>query len=123
MRGGGIIARFIDLDTYVVRKNLPHVDYIKLDIEGAELDMLHGATKTITRWKPKMAISAYHKKEDLWTLLPYIKSLRPDYEFAFRHYRIDCTNYLFDDDSRKVFRHFGLNYFCPSSCEMVLYCR
>lgn len=111
------------MDTYVFKKNLPRVDYIKLDIEGAELDMLHGAAKTITRWKPKMAVSAYHKIEDLWTLAPYIKSLRPDYEFAFRHYRIDCTNYLFNDDERAVFRYFGLSYLCPSGCEMVLYCK
>ena len=119
----GIAGRFTDLDTYVTKNELPRVDYIKLDIEGAELDMLHGAAKTITRWKPKMAVSAYHKPEDLWTLATYIKSLRPDYEFAFRHYRIDCTNYMFNDDERAVLRHFGLSYFCPSHCEMVLYCR
>lgn len=62
---GNLTAKFIDLDTYVARKNLPRVDYIKLDIEGAELEMLHGAAKTITRCKPKMAVSAYHKPEDL----------------------------------------------------------
>ena len=79
---GDMRAQFVDLDTYVAQKNLPRVDYIKLDIEGAELDMLHGAAKTIARCKPKMAVSAYHKLDDLWTLAAYIKSLRPDYEFA-----------------------------------------
>ena len=121
--GLGIIGHFIDLDTYVAQKNLPRVDYIKLDVEGAELDVLHGAAKTIARWKPKMAISAYHKTEDLWTLATYIKSLRDDYEFKFRHYRIDCTNYLFTDEERAVCRIFELGYLCPSECEMVLYCR
>lgn len=120
---GTLIAKFIDLDTYVARNNLPRVDYIKLDIEGAELDMLHGAAKTITRWKPKMAVSAYHKVEDLWALATYIKSLRSDYEFKFRHYRIDSTDYLFNDEQRAIFRNFGLSYFCPSHCECVLYCR
>ena len=120
---GTLTAKFIDLDTYVARKNLPRVDYIKLDIEGAELDMLHGAAKTITRYKPRMAISAYHKRDDLWTLANYVKSLRSDYEFKFRHYRIDCTNYLFNDEHRKIFRSFGLSYFCPSNCEAVLYCK
>ena len=116
-------AQFIDLDTYVARKNLPRVDYIKLDIEGAELDMLHGAAKTITCCKPKMAISAYHKLEDLWTLAPYIKSLRPDYEFEFRHYRIDCTDYLLDDEERALLKYFGLSCLVPTHCEYVLYCR
>jgi len=116
-------AQFIDLDTYVAQNNLPRVDYIKLDIEGAELDMLRGAAKTVALCKPKMAVSAYHKLEDLWTLALYIKSLRPDYEFEFRHYRIDCTNYLLDDDERAVLKYFGLSYLLPTRCEYVLYCR
>ena len=119
---GNLIAKFINLDTYATRKNLPRVDYIKLDIEGAELDMLHGASKTIIRCKPKMAVSAYHKPEDLFTLATYIKSLRADYHFEFRHYRIDCTDYILSDEERAVLKHFGLNYFLPTSCEMVLYC-
>ena len=120
---GNLTAKFIDLDTSVTRKNLPRVDYIKLDIEGAELDMLHGAAKTITRCKPKMAVSAYHKPEDLWTLATYLKSLRADYEFEFRHYRIDCTDYSLDDAKRAVLRHFGLSYLLPTPWEMVLYCK
>lgn len=120
---GNLTANFIDLDTYVARKNLTRVDYIKLDIEGAELDMLHGAAKTITRCKPKMAVSAYHKPEDLWTLATYIKSLRPDYEFEFRHYQIDCTDYILDDEERALLNYFGLPYLLPTNCEKVLYCR
>lgn len=120
--GGNLTAKFIDLDTYVARKNLPRVDYIKLDIEGAELDMLRGAAKTITRCKPKMAVSAYHKPEDLFTLATYIKSLRPDYKFEFRHYRIDCTDYILNDEERAILKYFGLNYLVPTPCEMVLYC-
>lgn len=120
---GNLTGKFIDLDTYVARKNLPRVDYIKLDIEGAELDMLHGAAKTITRYKPKMAVSAYHKWEDLWTLATYIKSLRPDYEFEFRHYRIDCTDYLLNDEERAVLKYFGLSNMMVNAGEFVLYCR
>ena len=120
---GNALGKFIDLDTYVARKNLPRVDYIKLDIEGAELDMLHGAAKTISRCKPKMAISAYHKWEDIWTLAAYIKSLRPDYEFAFRHYKIDCTDYLLDGEQRAILKYFGLDWLMVNAGEFVLYCR
>ena len=105
------------------KKNLPRVDYIKLDIEGAELDMLHGAAQTITRCKPKMAVSAYHKPEDLWTLATYIKSLRPDYEFEFRHYKIDGTDYTLNDAARAVMKYFDCSWLFKSPCEMVLYCR
>ena len=102
---------------------MPRVDYIKLDLEGAELDMLRGAAKTISRWKPKMAISAYHRREDLWTLANYVKSLRSDYEFKFRHYKIDCTDYILSDEQREILKLFGLDYFIPTVCEAVLYCR
>ena len=121
--GGEKIARFIDIDTYVKRRELPRIDYVKLDIEGAELDCLKGAAKSIIRWKPKMAISAYHREEDMWTLAHYIKSLRPDYEFAFRHYRIDCRDYVLTDEQRNVLKQLGLSFFVANGCEMVLYCK
>lgn len=120
---GTLTAKFIDLDTYVAEKNLPRVDYIKLDIEGAELDMLKGAAETIRRCKPKMAISAYHRVGDLMTLPLFIKSLRDDYEFEFRHYKIDCTDYILDDNERAILDYFGLSYMVPASCEYLFYCR
>jgi len=45
------------------------VDYIKLDIEGAEQDALDGAKKTIQKYKPILAICVYHKAED-WYKIP-----------------------------------------------------
>ena len=120
---GKFTGKFIDLDTYVARNNLPRVDFIKLDIEGAELDMLHGAKKTITRCKPKMAISAYHKPEDLWTLANYVKSLRSDYEFEFRHHRIDYTNYTISANNLAILKNYGLSFMVITGYEFVLYCR
>ena len=58
---------------------------IKLDVEGAELDVLRGAAATIVRFKPILALSAYHKFDDFWVLMNFVKSLRSDYEFALRH--------------------------------------
>lgn len=79
-------AQIVKLDTYVGEKGLPRVDFIKMDVEGAELDILRGAEATIARWKPILSLSAYHKWDDLWTLMNFAKSIRPDYEFALRHY-------------------------------------
>lgn len=83
---GADSAEIVTLDSYVAEKKLPRVDFIKLDVEGAELDVLRGAAASIIRWKPRLAISAYHKLDDLWTLTNFIKSIRPDYKFAVRHY-------------------------------------
>ena len=81
---GSEVTQVISIDAYVRENNLPRVDFIKLDVEGAELDILKGAKTTLARFKPILAISAYHKVDDFWTLMNYIKSVRPDYEFAMR---------------------------------------
>lgn len=121
--GGNRIAQFTSIDEYVVEHDLPRVDFIKLDIEGAELEALQGAALTIARWKPRMAISAYHKPEDFWTLQQYIKSLRPDYVFAFRHYGIGYQDPVFNDEMRSVIECFPHTPTVPTMWERVLYCR
>ena len=81
---GAEVAAVTTLDAYVRENNIPRVDFIKLDVEGAELEILKGARTCIARWKPILAISAYHKLDDFWVLMNFIKSIRPDYEFALR---------------------------------------
>ena len=120
---GGECGNMIDIDTYVRENNIPRVDYIKLDVEGAELEVLKGAFLTVSQFKPKLAISAYHKPNDIYELLKYIRSLRPDYQFAFRHYRIDGRDYYLDENIREVYQHYGLDYMVPTPWEYVLYAR
>lgn len=62
------------------------VTFIKMDIEGAELEALKGSREIIKRYRPRLAISAYHKKEDLLELPSYIKELVPEYKLYIRHY-------------------------------------
>lgn len=119
---GNEIAHFISIDIYVERKELPRVDYIKLDVEGAELDVLQGAASSIIKWKPKMALSAYHKTEDLWMLREYISSICPSYRFEFRHYPIDVTDYWLGKYEKSLLTEYNLGNKIPTGCEMVLYC-
>lgn len=64
------------------------VTFIKMDIEGAERSALIGAEKIIKEQKPKLAISIYHKKEDIWEIPKLILDMNPDYKFYIRQYSL-----------------------------------
>jgi FkbM family methyltransferase len=80
-RGRTIIKtnRLDDLNIDVIGKL-----YIKMDIEGFELEALKGARETIKKYKPNLAICVYHKANDIYRLPEYIKSLIPDYKCIIR---------------------------------------
>lgn len=61
------------------------VDYIKMDIEGAELSALKGAEKIILRDVPQLMISGYHKIEDLWEIPEYVLGLNSNYKMLLGH--------------------------------------
>jgi len=60
--------------------------FIKADIEGMEAQMLMGAKETIQTYHPTLAIAAYHKKEDIFSLLHLLHSYYGKYKFYMRHY-------------------------------------
>jgi len=62
------------------------VSYIKMNIEGAEIDALYGARKTIECWTPKLAISVYHRTSDLWQIPQIVRELSPRYELYLRQH-------------------------------------
>lgn len=77
------------------------ITFIKMDIEGSEFNALKGATKTIKRCNPKLAISGYHRKDDLIQIPQFIKSIQLDdsniqYKFYLRQYtRFNCDFVLY----------------------------
>ncbi len=78
----------ISIDDYVEENGINRIDFIKMDIEGAELQALKGAEKTIKKYKPKLAISLYHNLSDFVTIPEFLQSLQEDYEFYLGHYTI-----------------------------------
>ena len=113
------------LDFYVREKNLPRVDFIKMDVEGAELDVLKGAANTIARYKPILALSVYHKWDDFWTLMNFVKSIRPDYEFAMRQYKFfhEDDPILFDEGLVDFLESFGFDVKMSTPGECILFAR
>lgn len=122
MIDGNEMAEIVDIDTYLTEKEINQLNYLKLDVEGAEMDALTGAVRCIGRDKPKMAVSAYHKQEDLWQLICYIHSIRPDYEFSLRHYKVDARNYWLGDAEKEILEKCGADLCIPTPWELVLYC-
>ena len=62
------------------------VDYIKLDIEGAEQDAIDGAKETIKQYKPILAICIYHKAEDWYKIPQKVLAIESAYDIYLRHY-------------------------------------
>lgn len=62
------------------------VGFIKMDIEGEELEALRGAKNTIIRDNPFLAISVYHNPGDMLAIMDYLHELIPEYHFWLRHY-------------------------------------
>ena len=62
------------------------VDFIKLDIEGAEQDAIDGAKETIMKYKPILAICVYHKAEDWYKIPEKVLGIHSEYDVYLRHY-------------------------------------
>ena len=91
-KDGTVSIDVVALDNAVDEK----VTFIKMDVEGAELEALKGAAETIKKYRPKLAISIYHKPEDIIDIPMYIKSLVPEYKLYIRHYSSgECETVLY----------------------------
>jgi FkbM family methyltransferase len=73
--------RTMTLDSFVKEYNIEKVDFIKIDAEGAEREIIKGARETIKKFKPRMAIAAYHLSDDKEVIPELVLSIRDDYKF------------------------------------------
>ena len=64
------------LDNFVQKNNLQRIDFIKMDVEGAELEIIDGGVETLKRFHPKLAIASYHIRNGEKTYKEVEKKLR-----------------------------------------------
>jgi FkbM family methyltransferase len=69
----------VDLDSWVIKNNIPRIDFIKADIEGAERNMIVGATQILRDFTPRLAICTYHLPDDPVVLEGLILKANPHY--------------------------------------------
>jgi len=72
---GGTKVQALALDTFLIKE---HVDFIKIDVEGAELSVLKGAHSIIKESRPILAISYYHNPWDIWEIPNYLNEFFGD---------------------------------------------
>lgn len=73
------------IDEFMLENSIGKADFIKMDIEGAEVNALDGAKTTIEKYKPDLAICIYHEPSHLWEIPLWIKNNFPEYKVYIDH--------------------------------------
>jgi FkbM family methyltransferase len=68
------------IDALVAELGLEKVDFIKMDIEGAEQNALRGAVQTLKTFRPHMALASYHVVDDQFRIPELVQAARNDYQ-------------------------------------------
>lgn len=68
-----------------VLRECESINFIKMDIEGEEINALQGAINIIKKFAPDVIISAYHKFEHILEIPQFLKSVNPNYKLYVGH--------------------------------------
>jgi len=74
------------IDALVERGALERVDFLKVDVEGADVGVLEGAARTLVEQRPRLALACYHKPDDLVRIPDLVAELG----LAYRWY-LQCS--------------------------------
>lgn len=82
-RGPVVEVQGIKVDT-MLKDKIPTL--IKIDVEGCEREALDGAAESIAKHKPRIILSLYHRREDLFELPLKLKAMNGSYRLYLRHH-------------------------------------
>lgn len=79
-------AYAVCLDDYLSNRQiqLKPNDLIKVDAEGADLEVIQGAAQTIARDCPQIAVTTYHADDHAESIAGLLKKLNPNYRFRLK---------------------------------------
>ena len=80
--GRGVEIQLTTIDKLVAGLKLPRVDFIKMDIEGAEKQALAGARDTIVKYRPRLSIATEHLIDDAVAIPRTVRQMVPGYKLA-----------------------------------------
>lgn len=83
---GELIVESVALDELLAAER---PTFIKMDIEGYELEALAGARHTIQRCRPKLAVCVYHRPDHLWCVPLAMHELLPNSRMTLRSHMQD----------------------------------
>jgi FkbM family methyltransferase len=87
-KNGNLFVQVVALDSFL--SYIPENKvFIKLDVEGFELAAIKGMKKLIKTKSPFLAISVYHKFDDIWKIGNYVSKLNENYHFYLRQHGND----------------------------------
>lgn len=92
-RQSSISEKGVEIKTLTIDEisKIENITYIKIDVEGGEINAINGGENTIKRCKPKLNIALYHRFSDLFEISNLIYKLNPNYQFEIRkHPYIPC---------------------------------
>lgn len=80
-RDSGVSVNSVSIDDFMHQNKIGKLNFIKLDVEGAEKEILIGALDSIKKFKPKLAICLYHSTADFFEIPILISEICGDYIF------------------------------------------
>lgn len=76
---GELTVDAVAMDAVAEELELERVDFIKMDIEGAERTALLGARRILDEFAPKLALCTYHRSDDAVVIPEVVESLQDRY--------------------------------------------
>ena len=76
-----VIINTVTLDSFVHNRGISKIDFVKVDVEGYELEVLYGSREVLSTLKPNLAIAWYHARDDHDAIIQVIKQANIRYCF------------------------------------------